>query len=143
MSRWKEYFEGLMNDEDESERRTNGGQIVDLLTRLFNTIPESERMPDAWRRGLLVPIFKTKDDVQSCSSYRSTRLIRHIMKVWERVVDVSLRQEVLMSVQQFGFVPRKSTTDAIFGLRALVEKYGDSQKELHCVLVGLEKACDA
>ncbi|KAK3533927.1 hypothetical protein QTP70_034918 [Hemibagrus guttatus] len=44
--------------------------------------------------------------------------------------------------QQHGFMPRKSTTDAIFALRILMEKYRDGQRELHCVFVDLEKAYD-
>lgn len=109
LSWFKEYFEGLMNEENKSERRTNGGQIVDFMTRVFNTILKSERMSDAWRRGVLVPTC-----VQSCSSYRGIRLISHTFGVWERVVEARLRQEVQMSERQFGFVPRKSNTDAIF-----------------------------
>ncbi|KAK3548512.1 hypothetical protein QTP70_013363 [Hemibagrus guttatus] len=35
---------------------------------------------------------------------------------------------------------RKSTTDAIFALRILMEKYRDGQRELHCVFVDFEKA---
>ncbi|KAK3534872.1 hypothetical protein QTP86_032390, partial [Hemibagrus guttatus] len=45
-------------------------------------------------------------------------------------------------IMQYGFMPRKSTTDAIFALRILMEKYRDGQKELHCVFVDLEKAYD-
>ncbi|KAJ8333822.1 hypothetical protein SKAU_G00411410 [Synaphobranchus kaupii] len=37
---------------------------------------------------------------------------------------------------------RKSTTDALFALRMLMEKYREGQKELHCVFVDLEKAYD-
>ncbi|KAK3523471.1 hypothetical protein QTP86_033592 [Hemibagrus guttatus] len=44
--------------------------------------------------------------------------------------------------QQYGFMPRKSTTDAIFALRILLEKYRDGQRELHCVFVDLEKVYD-
>ncbi|KAK3571502.1 hypothetical protein QTP86_012850 [Hemibagrus guttatus] len=39
-------------------------------------------------------------------------------------------------------MPRKSTTDAIFALRILMEKCRDGQRELHCVFVDLEKAYD-
>ncbi|KAK3549546.1 hypothetical protein QTP86_003957 [Hemibagrus guttatus] len=56
------------------------------------------------------------------------------MKLWERVVEIC--------EQQYGFLPRKSTTDAIFALRILMEKYRDGQRELHCVFVDLEKAYD-
>ncbi|KAK3545101.1 hypothetical protein QTP70_000575 [Hemibagrus guttatus] len=64
------------------------------------------------------------------------------MKVWERVVEAKLRKVVEICEQQYGFMPRKSTTDAIFALRILMEKYRDGQRELHCVFVDLEKAYD-
>ena len=64
------------------------------------------------------------------------------MKLWKRVVEARLRYEVTISEQQYGFMPSKSTTDAMFALRVLMEKYREGQKELHCVLVDLEKAYD-
>ncbi|KAK3538588.1 hypothetical protein QTP86_006676 [Hemibagrus guttatus] len=99
-------------------------------------------MPEEWRRSVLVPIFKNKGDVQSCSNYRGIRLMSHTMKLWERVVEARLRKAVEICEQQYGFMPRKSTTDAIFALRILMEKYRDGQRELHCVFVDLEKAYD-
>ena len=44
-----------------------------------------------------------------------------------------LRQEVEICEQQYGFIPRKSTTGAIFAL--LMENYREDQKELHCVFI--------
>ncbi|KAK3552176.1 hypothetical protein QTP86_005104 [Hemibagrus guttatus] len=64
------------------------------------------------------------------------------MKLWERVVEARLRKVVEVCEQQYGFMPRKSTIDAIFALRILMEKYRDGQRELHCVFVDLEKAYD-
>ncbi|KAK3545146.1 hypothetical protein QTP70_001572 [Hemibagrus guttatus] len=64
------------------------------------------------------------------------------MKLWERVVEARLRKVVEICEQQYGFMPRKSTTDAIFALRILREKYRDGQRELHCLFVDLEKAYD-
>ncbi|KAK3562612.1 hypothetical protein QTP86_002148, partial [Hemibagrus guttatus] len=183
--RWKEYFEELMNEENEREKRVErvnsveqkvdkirkdevrkalkrmksgkavgpddipvevwkclGEAGVEFLANLFNRVLESERMPEEWRRSVLVPIFKNKGDVQSCSNYRGIKLMSHTMKVWERVVEARLRKVVEICEQQYGFMPRKSTTDAIFALRILMEKYRDGQKELHCVFVDLEKAYD-
>ncbi|KAK3559772.1 hypothetical protein QTP86_020723 [Hemibagrus guttatus] len=183
--RWKEYFEELMNEENEREKRVEGvnsveqkvdkirkdevrkalkrmksgkavgpddipvevwkclGEAaVEFLTSLFNRVLESERMPEEWRRSVLVQIFKNKGDVQSCSNYRGIKLMSHTMKVWERVVEARLRKVVEICEQQYGFMPRKSTTDAIFALRILMEKYRDGQRELHCVFVDLEKAYD-
>ena len=46
-----------------------GEVAVDFLTRLFNRILETDKMPDEWRKIVLVPIYK-KGDVQSCTNYR-------------------------------------------------------------------------
>ncbi|KAK3575628.1 hypothetical protein QTP86_031584 [Hemibagrus guttatus] len=183
--RWKEYFEELMNEENEREKRVEGVNSVEqkvdkirkdevrkalkrmksgkavgpddipmevwkclgeaamgFLTSLFNRVLESERMPEEWRRSVLVPIFKNKGDMQSCSNYRGIKLMSHTMKLWERVVEARLSKVVDICEQQYGFMPRKSTTDAIFALRILMEKYRDGQRELHCVFVDLEKAYD-
>ncbi|KAK3531040.1 hypothetical protein QTP70_007883 [Hemibagrus guttatus] len=106
-------------------------------------ILESEKMPEEWRRSVLVPIFKNKGDVQSCSNYRGIKLMSHTMKLWERVVEAGFKRKVVeICEQQYCFMPRKSTTDAIFALRILMEKYRDGQRELHCVFVDLEKAYD-
>ena len=182
---WKEYYMGLMNEENERERREIDGERVNLevesvskeevmenmqrmkngkavgpddipvevwkclgesalkfLTKLYNRTMESERMPEEWRDSVLIPIFKNKGDVQSCSNYRGIKLISHTMKLCERIVEKRLRSDLKFSNQQYGFMPGKSTTDALFALRVLMEKYREGQKELHCVFVDLEKAYD-
>ena len=66
----------------------------------------------------------------------------HTMKVWERNIETRLRDSVEISKQQYRFIPGKGTTDAMFSLRMLMEKYREGQRELHCVFVDLEKAYD-
>ena len=59
-----------------------------------------------------------------------------------RVIDKRLRELVTISDQQFGFMPGKSTTDAIFALRQTIEKYREGRQNFHCVFIDLEKAYD-
>ena len=47
----------------------------------------------------------------------------HTMKVWDRIIETRLRDRVEISKQQYGFMPGKGTTDAMFALRILMEKY--------------------
>ena len=94
-----------------------------FFTRLFNRILNGERMPEEWRKSTLVPIFKNKGDAQDCRNYRVIKLLSHGMKIWERIVEARLRSVVMISEQQFGFMPGRSTTDALFALRMLMEKY--------------------
>ena len=60
----------------------------------------------------------------------------------ERVHDNRLRIIVSIIEEQFVFVKGKSTTDAIFALRQLQERYRDEQHDFHCVFIDLEKAYD-
>ena len=39
-------------------------------------------------------------------------------------------------------MPGKGTTDAMFALKMLMEKYREGQRELHCIFLDLEKAYD-
>ena len=64
------------------------------------------------------------------------------MKVVERVFEKRLRKMVEIREEQYGFVAGKETTDAIFILRQLQEKYLENDKELHLVFQDLEKAFD-
>lgn len=66
----------------------------------------------------------------------------HSMKVWEKIIARRLTQECEVSQNQFGFMPGRGTTDAIFALRILCEKYRRAHKNLHMVFVDLEKAYD-
>ena len=41
------------------------------------------------------------------------------MKLWERVVERRLRSELTFSEQQYGFMPGKSTTDALLAFESV------------------------
>jgi hypothetical protein len=43
--------------------RCLGVRAIVWLTKLFNLIFRSNKMPEEWRRSILVPIFKNKGDV--------------------------------------------------------------------------------
>ena len=101
-----------------------------------------ERMPEEWRRSVLIPIYKNKGDAQCCGNYRGIKLMSHTRKVWERIIKVRLRDRVEISKQQYGFMPGKGTADAMCASRMLMEKYREGQRELHCVFVDLEKVYD-
>jgi len=66
----------------------------------------------------------------------------HAMKVIERVFERRIREKVKIDAMQFGFMPGKETTDAIFTVRQMQEKYGCKGKKLYFVFVDLEKAFD-
>jgi hypothetical protein len=101
--------------------RCLGDIAIVWLTKLFNTIFRSNKMPEEWRRSILVPIFKNKGNIQSCTNYRGIKLMSHTMKLWERVIEHRLRKLITVSKNQFGFMLGRSTMEAIFLIRQLMK----------------------
>ena len=91
-----------------------GESALTFLTKRYNRTMESERMPEELRDSVLIPIFKNKGDAQSCSNYRGIQLIGHTMKLLGRIIERRLRRDLTFSNQQYGSMPGKSTTDALF-----------------------------
>ena len=115
---------------------------IEWLTNLFNIIMKSKQMPNQWRKSTLIPLFKNKGDIQNCANYRGIKLMCHTMKLWERVIETRLRQETNIMKNQFGFMPGRSTMEAIHILRRLCEHFNDKKQNLHMIFIDLEKAYD-
>ena len=100
-----------------------GYLAVSLSSNFFNKILDGKNMPEEWRKRTLIPISENNSDVHNCSNYRGINLMRHTIKIWERAIERRLREEVKICDQQYGFMPGKSTTDALFALRILMKEY--------------------
>ncbi|GKC96942.1 retrovirus-related pol polyprotein LINE-1 [Tanacetum coccineum] len=99
-------------------------------------------MPEEWRLSNVIPIFKNKGDAQVCNNYRGIKLLSHTMNLWEKVIVRRLRRETLVSENQFSFMPRRSSIEAIHLIRNLMEKFRERQRDLHLAFIDLEKAYD-
>jgi hypothetical protein len=122
--------------------RTVGDVAIVWLTKLLNLIFRSNKMPDEWRQSILVPIFKNKGDVQSCTNYRGVKLMSHTMKLWERITEHRLRGVTNVTENQFGFMPGRSTMEVIFLIRQLMKRCREQKKHLHMIFIDLEKVYD-
>jgi hypothetical protein len=77
--------------------RCLGDIAIVWLTKLFNIIFRSNKIPDEWRRSILISIFKNKGDIQSYTNYKVIKLMNHTMKVWERVIEYRLTKLTTVS----------------------------------------------
>ena len=112
------------------------------LQVLYNKLLHECKCPDEWLQSLTVAVYKGKQDPLQCSQHRGLRLLEHAMKVFEKILEQRLRKVTSVMNGQFGFMPGKSCTDAIFILRRMQEKYMEKNKKLFHVFVDLEKAFD-
>ena len=99
-------------------------------------------IPQEWRTSVITPIFKQKGDPLMCGNYRGIKLLSHCLKLLERVIEARLRLIVNIKQNQYGFQKGRSTTEPMFCLRILQEKFREFNRDLHMVFVDLEKAYD-
>ena len=90
----------------------------------------------------MVNVYKGKGNASDCSSFRGKKLLQHVLKMLERVIEARIRKIVKIDEMQFGFCPGKGTTHAIFIVRQVQEKFLGKQKKLWIAFVDLEKAFD-
>lgn len=102
----------------------------------------NDGIPQEWRKSLITPIFKQKGDPLECGNYRGIKLLSHCLKLLERVIEARLRMIVNIKQNQYGFQKGRSTTEPMFCLRLLQEKFREFNRDLHMVFVDLEKAYD-
>jgi hypothetical protein len=119
-----------------------GEAMVTWVTDLCNVIIKEGSIPADWKRSWIVNVYKGKGDALECGSYRGIKLLEHVMKVYERVLENRVRQKVELNAFQFGFRSGCGTTDAVFIVRQLQERYLEKKKELWMAFVDLEKAFD-
>ena len=60
------------------------GQVgEEVLREICQKVLDRKSIPDDWKTGVVVPVYKGKGDVLNCSSYREVTLLGHGMKIVE------------------------------------------------------------
>ena len=111
--------------------RAAGDMGASMICDLAAAIIRDGKVPSDWEQSFIVCLNKGKGDALERGNYRGLKLTEQVMKVLERIVDGLIRQLVSIDNSQFGFVPGRGTTDAIFVVRQLQEKYLAANKRLH------------
>ena len=114
--------------------KVSGDTGARLVADLANDMVRNGVIPSDWEDSFIINIYKGKGDALERGNYRGLKLLDHVMKGIERVISID--------DMQFGFMPDRGTTDAIFILRQLQEKHLAKNKKLYFAFVDLEKAFD-
>ena len=123
--------------------RAAGDMGASMICDLAAAVIRDGKVPsDCERRFIVCLLYKDKGDVLERGNYRGLKLTEQVMKVLERIKDGLIRQVVSVDDSQFGFVPGRGTTNAIFVIGQLQEKYIAANKRLNMAFVDLEKAFD-
>ena len=126
-----------------SEMLIAGGErCMKVVADLINSINRDRKMPKDWEESYIINLYKGKGDALVRGNYRGLKLLEHVMKVLEQIVETQIRSSIKIDDMQFGFMPGSGTTDAIFIVRQLQEKFLAKNKNLYLAFIDLEKVFD-
>lgn len=100
------------------------------LTHLINLVIRDGKVPDEWNNSYIISLYKGRGDSLECGNYRGLKLLKVLQKVLERILDSIIREQIDIDSLQYGFMPGRGTTNAIFILRQMQEKYLGKRKDL-------------
>ena len=118
---------------------------MEYMLKLFNFVFNSGVFPEAWSEGLLIPLLK-KGIVTNVENFRGITLLSVLGKLFTRVLNNHLQSWAenygIYVEAQNGFRPGRGTTDSIFILHCLINKFFDKNKSLYTFFVDFSKAFD-
>ena len=123
--------------------QARGEDVITALTTICNKIWQTGEWPTPLTQSLVITLPK-KGHLQQCQNYRTISHISHPSKVKLKIMLNRLkpRAERIIAEEQAGFRAGRSTTEQIFNLRILCEKYLQHQQGLYHVFINFKKAFD-
>ena len=108
-----------------------GEDVITALTTICSKIWQTGEWSTTWTQSLVITLPK-KGNLQQCQNYRKISHISHPSKVMLKIILNRLKPqaEKIIAEEQAGFRADRSTTEQIFNLRILCEKYLQHQLDL-------------
>ena len=123
--------------------QAGGDPTIDMLLTICNKIWQTGEWPTPWTQSLVITLPK-KGNLRQCQNYRTISLISHPSKVMLKILLNRLKPqaEKIIAEEQAGFRVGRSTTEQIFNLRIICERYLQHQQDLYHIFIDFKKAFD-
>ncbi len=121
-------------------------ELLKPLKKLFNFIFSTSYYPKQWGMGYITPIYK-KEDPSLPDNYRGITIMSNVAKLFNCILNNRLIQFLekhnVITDLQTGFMKGSRTSDHIFVLKTLIDKYiKKNKKPLYVCFVDFKKAFD-
>lgn len=118
--------------------------ISSPLFILFNKSLTSGKFPNQWKTSFVIPIYKNSGDRKQISNYRGICKTSAIPKLLEHLIykQISKILYPLISHNQHGFLPKKSTTTNLLSFTDYVNNCINEGTQFDCITTDYAKAFD-
>ena len=69
---------------------------------------------EEWRISTIIPLYRNKGDIENYYNCRDIKLLRHTMKLMERVIKKRLRRDIPTFGNQFDFMAGRLIIKAFY-----------------------------
>lgn len=120
---------------------------IPLLKKLFNVVLSNGIYPKTWSQGYISPIHKSGSKYDP-ANYRGITITDNIGKLFNQILNTRLtaflEKRNLINKEQIGFTKGCRTTDHMFVLNTIIQKYvKNDSKPLYACFVDLKRAFDS
>ena len=134
-------IDGILN-----EMLKCGSEVMTpILTKIFNKLLCNGVFPNYWSHGLITSIFK-ENNPKDPNNYRGLTLCSCLAKLFTSVLNNRLQKFLvdkgIIKNEQIGFKKRARTSDHLYVLKTLVDKYTRKNGALHACFVDFKKVFD-
>ena len=121
-----------------------GEEMVKALHEMIADVWETEAIPKTWEEGCLTVLHKSGDK-NDCGNYRGITLLSVGYKVLANLLFRNLVNicDTQLGDYQAGFRRNKSTSDHIFTIRQILEKYREYNKDNYHLFIDFKQAYDS
>ncbi|XP_055548204.1 uncharacterized protein LOC129731867 [Wyeomyia smithii] len=118
-------------------------RLCSAIHQIILRVWSEEQLPTDLLEGLICPIYE-KGHRLECSNYRGITHLNSAYKILSRILFQRLRplQEAFVGEYQCGFRVGRSTTDQMFTLRQILDKFREHNLQTHHLFIDFRAAYD-
>ena len=120
-----------------------GNTLHNKLYELILQVWREESMPNDWKQGLIIPLYK-KGDRQKVENYRGITLLSNAYKIFSSILNNRIKTVIKSKIGEYqcGFTEGRSTTDAIHRIRRIMETAYEYGISIEMLFVDFQQAFD-
>ena len=116
---------------------------IDVITKLINEIYDTGEIPEDLTKSIFIALPK-KPGATECELHRTISLMSHVTKILLKILMMRMKNKITPEIakEQYGFMTDKSTRNAIFILRILIERTIEVKHDIYLCFLDYTKAFD-
>ncbi len=118
------------------------GKTKQIYNDILNKIHRETKIPEEWKIGHVKRLYKGKGKKGKCSNERGITLASNFGKLYERIINNRIKQELAITNKQAGGMEGSATVDHLITLKQAIHTIRKKGKTAYIIFLDVQKAYD-